>query len=50
MAQPIIYVRGDPKTTKYVQQLLLISGLIERSTKYYVTATHWGYIMDELNA
>ena len=46
----IIYVRGDPKTTRYVQQLLMISGLIERSSQMYVTATHWGDIQAELNA
>ncbi len=46
----IIYVRGDPKTTKFVQQLYIIAGLIEATTHYYVTATHWGDIIAELKA
>ncbi len=46
----IIYKRGDPKTTMFVKQLYLIAGLIEATTHYYVTATHWGDIIVELNA
>lgn len=46
----IIYCRGDPKVTKYIRQLELISGLIERSTVMYVTAQHWGDIIAELDA
>lgn len=45
-----LYVPGDPSETRFVQQLLLISGLIERSTKMYVTAKHWGQIIAELDA
>jgi len=50
MSGQIIYIRGDPKMTKFVQQLYLISGLIEATTHYYVTATHWGDIVAESNA
>lgn len=46
----IIYKRGDPKTTQFVRQLYLIAALIEVTTHYYLTATHWGDVVAELNA
>lgn len=46
----IVYVRDHPSRTQYIRQLELISGLIARSTDMYVTAEHWGWIIDELNA
>jgi hypothetical protein len=46
----IIYKRGDPKTTQFMKQLQIIWGLIEVTTKYYVTATHWADIHAELDA
>ena len=46
----IIYKRGDPKTTQFVKQLNLIAGLIEASTNLYLTSTHWGDVIAELNA
>ena len=50
MRDRIIYARGDPKTTKFIPQLMLIAGLIECSTIMYVTSTHWGDLIAELNA
>lgn len=47
---PIIYAPNDPKTTSYIQRLNIIAGLIPVDTQYYVTSTHWGYIIAELNA
>ena len=46
----IVYAKGDPKTTRFIEQLQLISGLIKRSTDMYVTAAHWGWIIAELDA
>ena len=50
MSTPKVYLPGDPRTTQYVQQLFLISGLIEATTHYYVTAGDWGRIVAELDA
>ena len=50
MPDQLIYAPGDPKTTQYVMLLMMASGLIEHSTNYYVTSTHWGAIIAELNA
>ncbi len=50
MSTPKIYIPGDPRSTEFVQQLYLISGLIQATTHYYVTAEHWGQIYAELNA
>lgn len=46
----MIYLPGHPSSTKFVKQLLLISGLIGRSTKIYLTSKHWGMVMAELDA
>ncbi len=45
-----LVVRGDPRTTNYIRELELKSGLIKRSTDMYVTAEHWGWIIAELDA
>lgn len=50
MSQPLIYVKGDPRCTKYLDQLRLIASLIDKSTVYYVTSIHWGEIIAELDA
>lgn len=50
MADQIIYKPGDPKETRYVQQLLLISGLIGVSTSMWLTSTHYKAVMDEFEA
>ena len=41
---------GDPRFTQHVQKLMTIAGLIKKSQNYYVTSTHWGEIIAELNA
>ena len=50
MSDRIIYARGDPKTTQYVQQLNMIAGLVEVPTIMYLTSTHWGDVVAELDA
>ncbi len=50
MSTPKIYIPGDPRSTEFVQQLFLIAGLVEATTHYYVTSTHWGQIVAELDA
>ncbi len=46
----VFYLPGDPRGTKYVEQLWLIAGLLERPTKMYLTATHYGRVIAELRA
>ena len=46
----MIYLPGHPSTTRYVQQLNLVAGLVGRPTTLYLTAQHWGWVMAELEA
>jgi hypothetical protein len=45
-----IYIPGDPRTTRYMDQLKIIFGLIEVTTHYYLTSADWGRIIAELDA
>lgn len=38
---------GDPSETEFVLQLWTIAGLIERNTQIYLTATHYGQVVEE---
>ena len=47
---PRVYLPGLPTETRYVRQIWQIANLIERSTRYYLTATHYGQVIDEMRA
>jgi hypothetical protein len=43
-------LEGRPEDTEFVLQLWTIAGLIERNTQMYVTARHYGLIVEECRA
>ena len=46
----MIYIPGDPRTTMYVKQIMVIASVVARKTVMYVTAQHWRLIAAELDA
>ncbi len=46
----MILIPGDPRTTQYIPTLRTISGLIEHSSKMYLTAGDWRLLVAELDA
>ena len=46
----MILDKKDPRTTNYIRQFMNISGMIKAPTRMWVTSTHWGEIIAELDA